>query len=92
MVFDTLSLILKGKDSASPPSMTFDSLSILILKSRGRSVAVIPKLCFNYSVSGLNRESPVAFPDIHFLITLLPTEYYLRGRTRQLAILGPISS
>jgi hypothetical protein len=59
MVFDTLARILKG---ASPPSMKYDPMSLLILRFHGRSVAVVRAFCSDYEVSRrLHRQSPKSF-------------------------------
>ena len=67
--------------------MAFDPLSLLILKFRGRSVAVFRNHCPDYNVRCYHHQPPVPFPEGHLLILLLPTESR-RCRTAQLAILA----
>jgi hypothetical protein len=58
----------------------FNPLSLLFLKFRGRSVAVLRDHCTYYDVSRPH-QSPVAVPDSR---PLMATEYH-HGRTAQLA-------
>jgi hypothetical protein len=69
----------------------FDPLSLLILRFRGRSVAVLRDHCPDYEVSRPHQQSRVAFPEDQRLITPLSTEYH-RDRTEQLATLAIVFS